>query len=193
LEAIALCKATLDLEAKLGPDQGDMIWTLSVLAGAYESLGCWAEAEALLRDTLARRRKTVDPHGPRLAGNLGTLGRILLTQSRWSEAEPLLRESLAICEKATPDDWARYDTMSMLGGALLGQGKYAEAEPLIVPGYEGMKAREVRISAPDRSRFREAAERVVRLYEAWGRPDQATAWKTKLGMPDLPADVFARP
>ena len=29
------------------------------------------------------------------------------------------------------------------------------------------------------------------LYEAWGKPDQATAWKAKVGMPDLPADVFA--
>jgi hypothetical protein len=38
---------------------------------------------------------------------------------------------------------------------------------------------------------REAAERVVRLYEEWNKPDQATVWKAKLGMRDLPADVFA--
>ena len=83
--------------------------------------------------------------------------------------------------------------MSLLGGSLLGQGRYAEAEPLVVAGYEGMKAREPRIAVPERFRLREAAERVVRLYEDWGRPDQAAAWKTKLGMPDLPADVFAQP
>jgi hypothetical protein len=46
---------------------------------------------------------------------------------------------------------------------------------------------------PDRSRLREAAERVVRLYEDWGKAEQATAWKAKLRLPDLPADVFARP
>jgi hypothetical protein len=107
------------------------------------------------------------------------------------EAEPLLREGLAIREKATPDDWRRYDAMSMLGAALLGQAHQAEAEPLIVPGYEGLKARESRISMPQRSRLREAAERVIRLYEEWNKPDQATAWKAKLGMPDLPGDVFA--
>jgi hypothetical protein len=56
-----------------------------------------------------------------------------------------------------------------------------------------MKARESRITVPERFRLREAAERVVRLYEAWNQPDRATVWKTKLGMPDLPADVFARP
>jgi hypothetical protein len=56
-----------------------------------------------------------------------------------------------------------------------------------------MKAREARIVVPDRARLREAAERVVRLYEDWGKPEQAAAWKAKLGMPDLPAEVFARP
>ena len=56
-----------------------------------------------------------------------------------------------------------------------------------------MKDRESRITAPDRFRLREAAVRVVRLYEAWGKPEQATEWKAKLGMPDLPAEVFARP
>jgi hypothetical protein len=34
---------------------------------------------------------------------------------------------------------------------------------------------------------------VVRLYKAWGKSEQAAAWKIKLGMPDLPADVFAMP
>ena len=35
--------------------------------------------------------------------------------------------------------------------------------------------------------------RVIRLYEAWGRPDKAAEWKVKLGLADLPADVFAPP
>jgi hypothetical protein len=83
--------------------------------------------------------------------------------------------------------------MSLLGRALLGQGRYTEAEPLIVPGYEGMKEREAKIAVPERPSLREAAERVVHLYEAWGQTEQAAAWKAKLGMPDLPADVFASP
>ena len=56
-----------------------------------------------------------------------------------------------------------------------------------------MKARESRITVPDRSRLREAAVRVVRLYEAVGQARAGDGWKAKLGMPDLPADVFARP
>jgi hypothetical protein len=83
--------------------------------------------------------------------------------------------------------------MSLLGDSLLGQGRLAEAEPLVVQGYEGIKAREPRIAVPERFRLREAAERVVRLYQAWHQPDRAAAWKARLGLTELPADVFARP
>ena len=181
------------MEAKLGADHPDTLASRTNLAAAYESLGRWAEAEHLLRDVLARRRKSVQPDSPLLAGDLAALGRNLLMQSRWSEAEPILREGLAIREKAVPDDWSRYDAMSQLGGALLGQGRCAEAEPLIVPGYEGVKQREAKIAVPETFRLREAAERAVRLYEDWGKTEQATAWKARLGMPDLPADLFAGP
>ena len=84
--------------------------------------------------------------------------------------------------------------MSELGGALLGQGRYSEAEPLVVRGYEGIKVGEATIPPPVRFRMLlEAAERVVALYEAWGKPEQAAAWKKRLGLADLPPDVFARP
>ena len=193
-EAITLMEPTLKLmEAKLGLDHP---WTLELrngLAAVYESLGRWDEAEVLHRDVLARRRRTDPPDSPLLAEDLALLGRNLLAQSRCSEAEPLLRECLVILAKARPDDWGRYDAMSLLAGALLGQNRYAEAEPRIVAGYEGMKTHEARIPAPKQFRLREAAERVVRLYEAWGKPDEAATWKAKLGMPDLPADVFAAP
>jgi serine/threonine protein kinase len=191
--AALLEQALQGFRAKVGPDHPFTLTTEQRLADADESLDRWAEAEALRRDALARRRKLTQPDSPLLADDLAPLGRNLLRQSRWSEAEPLLREALAIRAKAVPDDWARSEAMSLLGGSLLGQGRYAEAEPLVVAGYEGMKAREARIAVPERFRLREAAERVVRLYGDWGKADQAAVWKAKLGMPDLPPDVFGRP
>jgi hypothetical protein len=115
------------------------------------------------------------------------------TEDGWSEAEPVLRECLAIRATALPDDWSRFNTMSQLGGALLGQGRCAEAEPLVVPGYEGLKARANRIPAQGKHRLAEAAERVVRLYEAWDQPAKAAEWQARLGLADLPTDVFAGP
>jgi tetratricopeptide (TPR) repeat protein len=192
--AIALHEATLErAEAKLGPVHPYTLADRNSLAAAYESLGRWDEAEGLYRATLAGRRQVVPPGGPLLAADLVALGHHLVERSRCSDAEPILREALAIREQATPDDWGRYDAMSLLGGSLLGQGRSAEAEPLLVAGYEGMRAREARIAVPDQSRLREAAERVVDLYEAGNRPETAAEWKTRTGLPDLPADVFTPP
>ena len=119
------------------------------------------------------------------------LGRILLKQDKFTEAEPVLREALEIRVKTVPDDWSRFNTMSMLGGALLAEKKFAAAEPMILEGYEGMAARSAKIPAAGRSNLPDAASRVVRLYEAWGRPDQAESWAQKLGLAELPEDVFA--
>ena len=58
-------------------------------------------------------------------------------------------------------------------------------------GYEGVKAREAKIAATEKYVLPEAADRVVRLYDSWGKPAQAAAWKAKLGLADLPADPFS--
>jgi hypothetical protein len=193
-EAIALYESTLKRqEATLGAGHADTLESNNDLASAYESLYRWSDAEAMFRDTLTRRPKSVGTNSPLLAGDLALLAHNLILQSRFSEAEPLLRACLAIRQKVALDDWRHYEAMSLLGGTLLEQRRYAEAEPLVAPGYEGMKAREARISVPDRPSLLEAAMRVVRLYEAWGKPDKSAAWKIKLGMRDLPMDLFAAP
>lgn len=127
---------------------------------------------------------------------MATLGIALLEQRKWGESESVLRQCLALREKGQPDDWSTFSARSSLGDCLLGQAKYAEAEPLIVAGYEGMKTREAKIPPLSRLRLSEAAGRVVRLYEAWGKPEKAAEWRRKLAheapdRPERPADVFA--
>src|SRR5262245_57644571 len=71
-----------------------------------------------------------------------------------------------------PDDWRHFYTQS-LGGSLLGQQQYAAAEPLLLQGYQGLKAQEKQIPAAYKIRPTDAIERLVQLYDAWGRPAQA--------------------
>jgi hypothetical protein len=121
------------------------------------------------------------------------LGNILLKQERWAEAESTLRECLKIRQAKVSDDWSRFNAESILGASLLGQNKYAEAEPLLLSGYEGMKAREAKIESPSKDQLAEAGARIAQLYEAWGKPEKAAEWRTRLGLaPELPADPFAR-
>jgi hypothetical protein len=99
---------------------------------------------------------------------------LLLEQAEPVEAEPFLRECLEIRTARIPNDPLRYHAMSLLGGSLLEQGRHAEAEPLLVEAYETMAP-----SSPA-DRRQQALARIVRLYEASGRPEQAEAWKAKL-------------
>jgi tetratricopeptide (TPR) repeat protein len=138
-------------------------------------------AEALYVQFLESNRRVHGPGHPEVAGALAQLGRNLLRQGKYAEAEPLLRESLAVRREKAPDDWRTFNTQSLLGGALLGRERYAEAEPLLRQGYEGMKRREAQIPTDGRPRLTEALERLVRLYEAWGKPDEAARWRKELG------------
>jgi hypothetical protein len=108
------------------------------------------------------------------------LGFNLLQQQRWAEAEATLRQCLAIRQKLEPDTWTTYNAQSMLGGSLFGQKKYAEAEPLLLKGYQGLKPKATEIPPPIRTRLPDAAERLVRLYEVWGKPTEAARWKKEL-------------
>ena len=103
-----------------------------------------------------------------------------LKQNDYAGAEPFWRERLRILDRMNPDDWRTFNSKSMLGASLLGQKKYADAEPLLVAGYEGMREREARIAVPNRTRLTGALERIVQLYDAWGKKDQADERRKRL-------------
>jgi non-specific serine/threonine protein kinase/serine/threonine-protein kinase len=162
------------------------------LALAFQQAGRLDEALPLLEEALKGRRVRLAPNHPDTLLSMDNLARAYLT-GRPAEAERLARECLAIRERQAPDDWPTFETRSLLGGSLLVRKEFAEAEPLLLRAYEGLKAREARIPAPSRKRLTQARDRIIRLYEACGRPDRAAAWKAGPVLPDLPADVFARP
>jgi serine/threonine protein kinase len=175
-EAIKHYEHTLQVQtAKLGAGHPDTVTTRNNLAAVYGTTGQLAKAEAHIREALEHARKGYGAEDPRAAEAMAWLGRNLLLQQRFTEAEPLLRECLMIRERRLPDDWARFQTQSLLGGALFGQKRFAEAEPLLVTGYEGLKARTVKRPPPPQTYMAEAAERIKRLYAALGQPDRAYA------------------
>jgi tetratricopeptide (TPR) repeat protein len=193
-ESIAILEKAWELDRKrLGPEADPSDLTPLMLANHYVEAGRFASAEPLYRAALEAVRKKGTKSPTRIPTLLSSLGGTLLKQQKCAEAEPLLRESKTIYEQVQPDIWRTFQTKSMLGESFLGQKKYAEAEPLLLSGYEGMKRRE-QTMPPDRNiTLREAIERVVQLYEAWGKPEKAAVWKARLGLTDLPDDVFAGP
>jgi hypothetical protein len=120
------------------------------------------------------------PYDPTFAGVLAAVSLELLQHHQYPTAETYLRECLTIREKKLPDDWVLFNTKSMLGGALAGQKKFQEAEPLLVEGYSGLKARAAKIPPAAQPRLAEAIRRLVDLYTAWEKPEEAEKWRTEL-------------
>jgi len=150
------------------------------LMQVYINTGKRAEGIALLNDWLAWDRESLAPESLPLSGRLIRFGFILTQLKAWPEAEKVLRESLAIRTAAEPEAWTTFNTQSLLGEALLGQKKYAAAEPLLMQGYAGMKEQQARIPPEARARFVEALQRLVKLYEAWDKPEDAAKWQAEL-------------
>jgi hypothetical protein len=152
----------------------------------YERAGKPDKAEPLWREMAEAARQEDGPESPRYAAGLASLGANLLAQHKPAQAEPLLRTCLAIRQRKEPDGWFTFHARSLLGEALARQQKYAEAEPLLLAGYEGLKARAHTIPPQGQRFLTEALERLVRLYDAWGQPEQAQQWRHQLEQAKAP-------
>jgi tetratricopeptide (TPR) repeat protein len=170
------------MKAKLAPGHFCTLDTMRGLARVRMARREYAAAETVLAEASAaadKRRADNPLEGARCRAIWGDC---LLRQAKHREAEGILRDGLDAREPVDAKGWETAWTKSLLGGALLGQRKYADAEPLLVAGYNGMKDGEMLIPVPDRPKLTEARDRVVQLYEAWGKKDEADRWrKTRQG------------
>jgi tetratricopeptide (TPR) repeat protein len=171
---------------------------IDAVCSCHERLGQFDRAEVWRRKYLAVVREKDGPESAAYARQLGELGANLLKQKRYADAEPVLRESLAIRRASQPGDRWTFTTQSELGAALQGQQKYADAEPQLLEGYQGMARAandpgHARHGPSTAEGLAEARGRIVQLYDAWGRKDQADEWRRKGEEGKAPAPPPAGP
>jgi tetratricopeptide (TPR) repeat protein len=184
-EAILLHEEVLKLrKAKLPSDHPDTLQSMHHLAWTYLEAGRLDDAIRLSAETLELQKTRLGLNHPYTlatkAVHAGASGLMRLRQKKYAEAAPLLSEDLSGRERDMPNDWTRFRSASLLGASLLGQRRFADAEPFLNKGYEGMKEREAKIPASLKHELTDASERVVRLYEEWGKPKKAADWRAKL-------------
>ncbi len=93
-------KAALKEAEKSEPEDPLVARSLKNLALLYAVQRKYAEAEPLLKRSLAIWEKAQGPDGPNVASSLDSLAAFYLGQGKYAEAEPFLKRSLAIREKA---------------------------------------------------------------------------------------------
>ncbi len=179
-EALPLHEQSLEMmAARLGTEHPDTLRAMHNLAGAYRAAGRLSDAIPLYEQALKLRTIGLGAEHPDTLSTLDNLAQTHLLDQEYAIAERYFREGLIIREQKSPENWSLFDTKSLLGAALTGQKKFQEAEPLLLAGYEGLNDREAKIPAASKPRFAEARQRLVQLYEAWDKPEQAAAWRQK--------------
>ncbi len=161
-----------------GPEHVITLHVQHVLARVLAEEGKLDQAETLARETLAVRRRVM-PEGHEGTGRtLLYLGAILVQKGKLDEAEPHLKEALTLFRQhygkkqnliAHVENW--------LGVIQLERHAYPEAEALLLAGPDHLLTRTAALSPKER---RMALEHIVKLYQVWGKPDEAARWQHKL-------------
>ena len=184
--AILIRKVLEEQRQTQGNEHADTLWTMYQLARLYVEQGNDEQAEPLLTAFLEIRRHAPSP-GQRgvsflssysdTAGVLALVGRIRLRQHGYSQAEAALREGLEGHGKDAPVPWQRYEMQSMLGASLMAQRRFEQAEPLLLSTYQTLTLHRSEIPWDSRSTAEQTRHRIVELYQSWGKPDKAEAWR----------------
>jgi len=187
-DAEAFARQSLAIRTNLFPHESiEVATSAALLADVLFDQRSLAEAESLQRDELGIWRKLAAKESPPSAtvassrlDAFSRLTRTLLAEEKYADAQSLAQEWLAIGGQDFPNDWQTFNARGILGASLAGQKKFAEAEPLLLAAYKGLEQRAESIPAEYKSRLPETVERIVHLYEASGRPEQANEWRKKL-------------
>jgi serine/threonine protein kinase len=176
-EAEGLFREVLEGRRRLGDGLG-VAETLEGLGMHLHWQSRFAEAEPLLRESLAKYREFLRDDHPAVAGARHSLGNLLEDMGRFDEVEPLLRQALAVYrEKLTPDHVLIMYGASSLGKALLRMRRFDEAEPLLREALQ----RQLRYDADDNWRGAVLRLDLGECLVGMGRHEEAerellTAW-----------------
>ena len=120
------------------------------------------------------QRRVLPQGDTALIAPLVRLGRLLVEKGDPQHAQLMLLEALAICHRSlSRDDWRTALAENVLGGCLTGEKNYGEAEPLLVGSYAIIKNKRGESSRE----ARQAENRLVHLYQAWGKPNKAAPYQ----------------
>ncbi len=172
-------EAMVGLRRVLGDENHRTLIAINGMGFLLLQQGRLAEAEPYCREAMETRRRVLGDEHFFTRFSINNMVELLIAQSRYAKAEQLARENLpGNITMRDEDDWQTAQAHSLLGEALAGLGRYEEAQTHLLEGYAGLDA-----SAPGgrRPRFLPASiERLVHLYDAWGKPEKAAEYRELL-------------
>ena len=153
---------------------------LSALAFEVSAQGRYDEAEQLQRRSCRIRRQTLDADHPAvLEGDIG-LGRMLTDHEKYAAADSVFQGLMATVRRSLKEDDPFAATiMSNYARLRLQTGDFPGAEALYL---EALALRR-RWRGETHPHTTGTLERLVALYEQWGRPDEAQRYRAMVEQP----------
>jgi tetratricopeptide (TPR) repeat protein len=187
--AESMFRAAMDVHRKaLGESHPLVAVTLNSLSRILREQGRYDEAAAALQSALDIARPALGSDHQLIAIYTINLGALHLARGEPEAAETLLRDGLRIRllsphmvpnrRRIFPeDDWSIGATKSLLAASLIGRARYGEAEELLLQSRRDLDA----LPSPPPREVRATITRLVDLYTAWGRRDDAARYRALLG------------
>ncbi len=171
-------RATIAMRQELlGPDHPDLAWTMFNYADHLVRVGRHADGAAWARRVLELRGGSLTDAHPAVSTAMAVLGRALGPLGELAEAERWLRESWRLRQEHFPEGhWLIASSEKVLGEHLILQRRYAEAETHLLASERALTA----ARGEGAEVVRDVRASLVKLYEAWQRPAQATGWRARL-------------
>ena len=159
-----------------GPKHPDTLITSHNLASVYAEQRRYADAEALYREMLAVGQDFQTFHPDAYASAALRFAEVLERQGKLAEAANLARQCLALPEHNSAS-YRNAKARSLLGELLAQQGQFQDAERHLLAAYEQLTA--ARLPPWEVKHTDQTADRIVQMYAAWGKSEEAAAWRAK--------------
>ena len=173
--ADAVLRESLDLNREtVGEKHIYTVMALIYLATNYCDQGDYSRALEEVNRAIVIQQEILQEGHIDFGRSWSVLGKILTRMGNVAEGEEHLRNALNLRARALkPGHTAIATSQGLLGECLTAQKRFEEAEPLLL---ESHIAIEKTLSARD-PRTENAKARLVELYEAWGKPEKAVAFR----------------
>jgi hypothetical protein len=150
------------------------------LALLYTRMEKWEEAERIARSVQEICYRTMGPEHLYSLAVTGILGGAVMGRGETRRAEPILREALENSRSGLPEGhWRIGVALTRHGSALTEMKRFAEAERELLEAERVVKES----LGTEHQRYREAIEKLIELYDRWGRPAESESWADLLDPP----------
>ncbi|MBI1827294.1 MAG: serine/threonine protein kinase [Planctomycetes bacterium] len=174
-EAVPLFRRAVEVqERSLGREDVSTLMSYNNLAMLLTDNGNLSEAESILKQNLEIRVRILGSDHRNTIRSRVNLAGIIQKQGRAAEAEAMLKEVLETARQVLPPEHGDIGWIERnYGDSLRALGRFEEAESYLLSGYSKLTT----VLGKDHAWTRGAVDRIIDLYDAWGKPDKAEEFR----------------